>query len=640
MKRIVIFILLAFSITFANAQKPRESSDFVKFNLRPIESVFDVQSRKVDAETNVLRIQQNQNFRTDSKDAREIAWYYLQANGHLYGIRSILYNIEMVRSLRSPAGEYFYFRQYINGIPVYATNFIVFVNNDNAVMYSLNEFRNITGYRNISNRSFVTNNDALKIAHEHLNIRENIIREPQMELVYFESIDKGLELAWKINTGAWRVFVSAETGRIIQVTEAGVPAAGGGRVFAVNPLVSAGVSYGQSCFAHNGGANNPCLESQLVHVTLRDLTFENDVFKLRGPFVVIEHIENFDHNIPVSETGLFHFTRNQEEFASVMAYYHIDLSARRILELGLQMPAGLKQLRVYPHGEPGVRNAAYRFANYITFGSGGGHFVNAAEDADVIWHEHGHAIQANLGAGFNHTLWLEQKQTAAVGEGSADYWATSYKRSLFPNNWEAFALWFDMNNPVISRRADLNWVYPADFYPTPCHHLRRFCPWCAGQIWSSALMRIWGDLGRDITDRLFLETHLIWGEAPTMRSATASFMQADVHLHNGIHLCQITARFQEHGLVSYPININGLVLTNSFTNQTVTANREVVGCRDLVVRDVIVSNGATLTLIAPGNIYISNITIAENARLILSAGNDIIIDGYLDVHLGAEFEIR
>ena len=79
---------------------------------------------------------------------------------------------------------------------------------------------------------------------------------------------------------------------------------------------------------------------------------------------------------------------------------------------------------------------------------------------------------------------------------------------------------------------------------------------------------------------------------------------------------------------------------SNFVNRTVYTNLTVTGCFYMHARNIIVARGATLTLIADDNIYISNITIAENSRLILSAGSEVVFDGYLDVHLGAEFEMR
>ena len=51
MKKILIFILFAFSISFVNAQKSEEPTTLEKLNLRPIESVLDEHGGKRDKET-------------------------------------------------------------------------------------------------------------------------------------------------------------------------------------------------------------------------------------------------------------------------------------------------------------------------------------------------------------------------------------------------------------------------------------------------------------------------------------------------------------------------------------------------------------------------------------------------------------
>ena len=99
-----------------------------------------------------------------------------------------------------------------------------------------------------------------------------------------------------------------------------------------------------------------------------------------------------------------------------------------------------------------------------------------------------------------------------------------------------------------------------------------------------------------------------------------------------------------HGLVdayAAVLEVIRRICVVNFINQPpVTTDRTVFGCTHLNIRNITITNGATLMLRAPDNIYISNVTIAENSRLILYAGNEIIIDGYLDIHLGAEFEIK
>ncbi|MDR0437334.1 MAG: hypothetical protein LBH22_03405, partial [Bacteroidales bacterium] len=533
MKKIVIFTLFVWSSTLMNAQNSKEMLMLEKFNLRPIESVFDKRLGEIDKETGALRVNRHEYFKSEKQEIESIAWFYLKATQDVYKLN--LDHVIFSHTVRSPLGHYVYFFQYINNIPVFSTCFTVYINRENIVKYALNEFRNVLGYADAETSPSITADEALTIAYDYLNIKRETIREPKTGLVYFESMDKGLELAWKINIdaieplGSWQVFVNAQNKRIIHVEDRRMFANGTGKVFLVNPLVSANVSYGHNnCYLHNNGATNPCLESQLVQVTLNDLTFENNQYKLKGPYCEVENFDLPSVPIPEPSTPNFNFTRNQGGFAAVMCYYHVDLAARRILELGYNIPNSLKKLKIDPHGKDGVRDASYnKDFNYITMGSQygiGNTFIPTAEDADVIWHEYAHAMQNHLGAGDvspGNPQGMTPNWALSLQEGSSDYWATSYKRSLYPDNWAVFALWYDMNNTPgaigIPRRLDRDWKFPDDYD-------NALTASCRGQIWSSALMKIWGDLGRDITDKLFLEMHLA-GDLSSLRKGATAFMQ-------------------------------------------------------------------------------------------------------------------
>jgi len=612
MKKVIVLILFAFSISFVNAQKPEETTALEKLNLKPVESVFDEQAGKIDRETRALRVNRNEHFKSEVNEASEIALSYLKEKRDTYGLSKNSEDFKIEKIIESPSGKYVYCTQYVNDIPVFATNFTIYISKENMVTYALNEFRNVAKYNEIRSNPSILNSNALRIAYEYLNIKGDIIGEPKTELVYFESMDKGLELAWKINInsmnpmGDWQVFISASDGYIIHAEDISISVDGSGRVFRPNPLVSANVPYGGN-YVHNGGATNPYLESQLVQITLRDLTYENGLYKLKGPYCEVTEKESpTGHTIPeLANPNNFNFTRNQGEFGAVMCYYYVDFAARRILQLGYNIPSGLQNFEIDPHGFFGQRNAHYvAGSNYIAMGSDfpSFTFVPSCEDADVILHEYGHAMQYNLGSG-NVSTSLENE---SVKEGSSDYWATSYKRHLYPNNWTELGLWF--GEGVSARRVDLNWVYPTNYSSTAPAHTN-------GQIWSSALMKIWGDLGRDITDKLFLETHLIWGQSPALRDAATAFMLADLNLYKGSHLCQIFTRFQNHGLID---STNGFIMTTNLSNQTVTTNRTVFSCSDIHVQNVTVTNNAKLTFIATG---------------------EIIIDDEINIDTGSEVEI-
>jgi Zn-dependent metalloprotease len=182
-------------IAFASAQESSESSMLEKFNLKPIESVINERGEEIDPETKVLRDNRNESFKSESKEANEVALSFLQARRELYGLSDNPNDFKIERQQKTPSGEYLYFQQYLNGIPVFATNFTVYINKENIVKIALNEFRNVAKYKNVETIPAITDADALTIAKEYLNVNGYIIGNPKTELVYFESIDKGLELA-------------------------------------------------------------------------------------------------------------------------------------------------------------------------------------------------------------------------------------------------------------------------------------------------------------------------------------------------------------------------------------------------------------------------------------------------------------
>ncbi len=163
--------------------------------------------------------------------------------------------------------------------------------------------------------------------------------------------------------------------------------------------------------------------------------------------------------VAANTLGKFYFTRNQKEFEAVICYYHVDKAARRVVELGY-MTNNLLLVQVDPHA---YNNGYYdNNTRMLTFGETG---VDGAEDADIIWHEYAHAIRHNTGVGqmAGGSPTPVNLEAQSIQEGSADYWALSYKRSVFPNNWQKFADWSHHNEFKDSfrwRRGDLNLVYP------------------------------------------------------------------------------------------------------------------------------------------------------------------------------------
>jgi zinc metalloprotease ZmpB len=203
-----------------------------------------------------------------------------------------------------------------------------------------------------------------------------------------------------------------------------------------------------------------------------------------------------------SPTNTFRYTRHQDEFEQVMAYYWITEAQRYIHRLGFG-----QSRRPIDNRPQAVRINQYgldnSFAtdhpkNELRFGKGG---VDDAEDAEVILHEYGHAIH------FSQNFSFASEQAGAISEGFADYWAVTVadvvsralgvpEREPLPcvADWDSTS--YTSTVPHCLRRVDTNLHYPADLNGEVHHD---------GQIWSRALWDIRQALGHVKADTIILQ---------------------------------------------------------------------------------------------------------------------------------------
>lgn len=432
-----------------------------------------------------------------------------------------------------PGGSHVRFHQKYNGIPVYGADVVVSVNTRNEITMVINNARE-------SVEAPVTpsfdGTRALAIAREHLKTSDRASGQADAAaLVIFADQQNAFHLAYRVTmsrevpAGDWEVLVDAETGSILQSIDLFVDyqenelVDGSGFAYLTDPLSAARQKYGAPGFSDNNDQDSDSLSTYRSLVKLDSITFSAGAFSLRGPFCTIVDIEApYDSAVVSSTPDGFRFNRSQPGFEAVNAYYHVSQAYKRLRELGFAS-ARLQKIRIDPRGFQGQDNSHYSpTGNWIAFGTGG---VDDAEDADVIWHEYAHAIQysfsPNWGGG----------ESAALGEGYSDYWAASHARSV--NQWTpaddqyAWVYKWDGHNPYWSgRRLDDARTYP---FESPSPHI-------AGQVWSSALMGIWKDLGRDVTDRLALKSLYYLGYGATAVDAANAVIQADRDLYNGAHL--------------------------------------------------------------------------------------------------------
>lgn len=281
------------------------------------------------------------------------------------------------------------------------------------------------------------------------------------------------------------------------------------RVFNPDPLTTAGVVYGTP-YEDANDADIPQLNMQREQVVI-DVLFENDTFKLESSYCKIT-----EHSIPVvppttSLTPDFEFTRSQSGFEDVNAFYHINFYQNYLRQLGFTDIVNYP-IWVDTHGMGGADNSNFSAAGSpprLSFGEGG---VDDAEDADVVIHEYGHAISHSAAPNTNAGI-----ERNAIDEALGDYFAASYSKAINTFGWERVFSWDGHNEFWNGRIVNSNKHYPEDKQ----NHIYK-----DAEIWSSTLMQINEQIGREKTDEILIESMRSYEANMTMNDAACLLLQS------------------------------------------------------------------------------------------------------------------
>ena len=241
-------------------------------------------------------------------------------------------------------------------------------------------------------------------------------------------------------------------------------------------------------------ANYPALAAAYKRTTLTDLDGSGT---LTGAYARVES----ETGTPARNTGSgFIYTRDQDQFEQVMGYYWVTQAQRYIQSLGFgsTLPAVNKRQQLLRIDQFGGDNSFFRNGTKkltITFGKGG---VDDAEDAEVIVHEYGHAVQDNQVPGFGSTL-----EAGSIGEAFGDYLAVTVSSAVTHEtsfdepcvaDWDSTS--YTAGPSHCLRRLDSTKHYPEDV-SGEVH--------ADGEMWSAALWRARGLIGNStLTDRVII----------------------------------------------------------------------------------------------------------------------------------------
>ncbi|GAA4861824.1 M4 family metallopeptidase [Kitasatospora terrestris] len=302
------------------------------------------------------------------------------------------------------------------------------------------------------------------------------------------------------------------------------PAPGGpvtpvGSVFMVNPVQSTG----NESLTDTKDAATDVPASAYAAVALRGLDGSGH---LTGRWAAVRS----ETGTPAySATGDYRYTRDDDRFEQVMAYFWVNEAQEYLQSLGFgsELPGANNRVQNVRLNQWGSDNSFFTDKkDEIRFGKGG---VDDAEDAEVIVHEYGHAVHEAQVPGFGSS-----PEAGAIGEAFGDYLAVEVSNAA-----DARYGW-----PRLTPDACVADWDSTGYTPGPVHCLRHLDTGktyadvvgevhADGEIWSQALYDIRKALGARTADRIIVNAQFsfapdtTFGAAALKTVATARQMYGD-----------------------------------------------------------------------------------------------------------------
>lgn len=458
------------------------------------------------------------------------------------------HDFKMLFNRKGPSGETLRYYQMINDVRVYNAELTIHINTLGDVSYVANAYNK--NVETIDTNPVITTEEAYSLTVKNLNNPGHTRVKEDGLFVY--QINGQTKLVYSIKTssenlnGYWETIVDAKTGQIISSKDvalyhdhekekgkkstkennktssgnntAAVQATGTAMVFDPDPLSVAQVAYGGNYVDGNGQGDTDTaqLTAARSQVNLPDIEFSGGTYRLRGQYAEIASLQNPNTGLFTQATNAFHFTRNEQGFEAAQVYYHVDNNLRYINEtLGITLVSRFNSgvVEFDPHAHNGADQSTYG-GGELNFGEGG---IDDGECTDVILHELGHGLHD----------WVTNgglSQQNGLSEGSGDYWAQSYSRSVNgwttgndPHNLYNKVFKWDGNDTWNGRRSDVANMYPGGL-SGQIH--------TDGQIWATVLMEIYDIIGRTKIDAAFLEGLGMTNSGTNQPQAAAAVRQA------------------------------------------------------------------------------------------------------------------
>ena len=422
--------------------------------------------------------------------------------------------LKLIKTKTSLLGKHYWYQQTFKGLPVINGYYAKHVAKDGAVQIADGRDA-VPATLDVSAK--VASASATQSANAAVTARARRVAGPNKSEVLQPAATSGAaqlaviggpdaRLVWNVTSrsaeGVSRSLVDAKTGSVVESKVISDNVDGRGSVFDPNPVVS---EQNEKLTDQNDKNTDELFLAQ-KNVILRNLDGSG---KLNGTYVNIKEAKG---GLAQSKTNTFVYQRQNDKFEQVMAYYHVNQTQEYIHQLGFTEVNNESQ--DFSIDTFSGDNSFYDpSTDMITMGEGG---VDDAEDAEVIWHEYGHAMQDDVVPGFG-----ESEEAGAMGEGFGDYWAVTMSVPVSKGfelpcvmDWDATS--YTSTEPHCLRRTDTGKTI--DDKTGEVHD--------DGEIWSNALWDIHKALGRTKANKLILEATFFYDPDTSFAAAAQDTVQA------------------------------------------------------------------------------------------------------------------
>jgi len=497
---------------------------------------------RFDAATGLARKVVSRGLAALGKTPAAAADAFLKANHRHFGVAADISDLSLVSTQSSPGGFHVRYRQVwsppgagasdrrlgaMTPVPVWDAQVSVHLNKDLKLQLAQSTVTPVT--EPIASAPRFGAKMAMQLADAAVGVSGALRGRANASLVLYAG-GQPARLCWRVlipawePLGDWEVLIDAVSGEAVLGRNLLKFVDGSGTVFDPNPVTTSG----NSTLVDKHDRDYPALTEELF---VRPLLGLDGSGRLVGPYVTTAPTKKQAYERDFT----YDYTRSDRGFEQAMVYYHIDACQRYLQSLGFT-DANKRPQPVNVNGS-GLDNSWYSpGTGVITYGKGG---VDDAEDADVIMHEYGHAIQDNQVPNFGLT-----EEGGAMGEGFGDYLAaTRYAEAnwawrVYIAEWDAVS--YSSGNPPYLRRVDSTKHYPQDMVGEVHDD---------GEIWSACLWQMREALGAATSDAIVIESHFYLTPMSEFSDGAEAIILADQNLNASAHGTLIRQIFTNRGIL-------------------------------------------------------------------------------------------